>query len=66
MLKLNLLSVVLRRRPYTRYEKAVHKYHTLLNRNLDLLQPNKFWMTDITYIPIPDSMLYMYAVLVYA
>ena len=63
MRKLNLLSVVRRRRPYTRYQKAVHKYPNLLNRNFDQLQPNKFWVTDITYIPIPGSMLYMCAVL---
>ena len=63
MRKLNLLSVVRRRRPYTRYHKAVYKYPNLLNRNFDQLQPNKFWVTDITYIPIPGSMLYMCAVL---
>ena len=27
------------------------------------LQPNRFWVTDITYIPIPGGMLYMCAVL---
>ena len=63
MRKLNLLSVVRRRRPYTRYQKAVHKYPNLLNRDFDQLQPNKFWVTDITYIPIQGSMLYMCAVL---
>jgi len=63
MRKLNLLSVVRRRRPYTRYQKAVHKYPNLLNRDFDQLEPNKFWVTDITYIPIPRSMLYMCAVL---
>ena len=35
MRKLNLLSVVRRRRPYTRYHKAVHKYPNLLSRNFD-------------------------------
>ena len=30
MRKLNLLSVVRRRRPYTRYQQAVHKYPNLL------------------------------------
>ena len=63
MRKLNLLSVVRRRRPYTRYQKAVHKYPNLLNRDFDQIQPNRFWVTDITYIPIPGSMLYMCAVL---
>ena len=27
------------------------------------LQPNRFWVTDITYIPIPGGMLYMCAAL---
>ena len=32
MRKLNLLSVIRRRRAYTRYQQAVHKYPHLLNR----------------------------------
>lgn len=53
MRKLNLLSVVRRRRPYTRCQQAVHKYPNLLNRCFDQVKPNQFWVTDITYIPIP-------------
>ena len=52
-----------RRRPYTRYQQAVHRYPNLLDRNFDQAKPNQFWVTDITYIPIPGSMLYMCAVL---
>ena len=63
MRRLNLLSVVRCRRPYTRYRQAVHKYSNLLNRRFDQPRPNQFWVTDITYIPIPGSMLYMCAVL---
>ncbi len=63
MRKMSLLSVVRRRRPYTRYQQAVHKYPNLLNRCFDQAKPNHFWVTDITYIPIPGSMLYMCAVL---
>ena len=63
MRKLNLLSAVRRRRAYTRYQRAIHKYPNLLNRQFDQLKPNRFWVTDITYIPIPGSMLYMCAVL---
>lgn len=63
MRKLNLLSVVRRRRFYTRYQQAVHKYPNLLNRCFDQVKPNQFWVTDITCIPIPGSMLYMCAVL---
>ena len=63
MRKLSLLSVVRRRRPYTHYQQAVHKYPNLLNRYFDQVKPNQFWVTDITYIPIPGSMLYLCAVL---
>ena len=63
MRKLNLLSVIRRCRPYTRYQQAVHKYPNLLDRNFDQAKPNQFWVTDITYIPIPGNMLYMCAVL---
>lgn len=63
MRKLNPLSVIRRRRPYTHYQQAVHKYPNLLERNFDQAKPNQFWVTDITYIPIPGSMLYMRAVL---
>lgn len=38
-------------------------YPNLLNRCFDQAKPNQFWVTDITYIPIPGSMLYMCAVL---
>lgn len=46
MRKLNLLSVVRRRRPYTRYQQAVHKYPNLLKRCFDQVKPNQFWVTD--------------------
>ena len=63
MRKLNLLSAIRRRRHYTRYQQAIHKYPNLLNRSFDQAKPNQFWVTDITYIPISDAMLYMCAVL---
>ena len=61
--KLNLLSVIRRSRPYTRYQQAIHKYPNLLNRSFEQATPNQFWVTDITYIAIPGKMLYMCAVL---
>ena len=63
MRKLSLLSVIRRRKPYTRHQQAIHKYPNLLNRCFDQAKPNQYWVTDITYIPIPGSMLYMCAVL---
>lgn len=62
MRKYNLLSVVRRRRPYMHYQRALHKYPNLLNRQFDQLQPNRFWVTDITYIPTAHGMVYMCAV----
>ena len=63
MRKLDLLSQIRRRRKYSQYQQAVHKYPNLLQRAFDQSSPNKFWVTDITYIPIPNKMLYMCAVL---
>lgn len=63
MRKLDLLAQIRRRRPYTNYKQAIHKYPNLLNRAFEQNTPNKFWVTDITYIPTPNGMLYMCAVL---
>ena len=63
MRKLDMLSQIRRRMPYTRYKQEAFKYKNLLNRQFQQEQPNKFWVTDITYIPIPGKMLYMCAVL---
>lgn len=62
MRKYDLLSKVRRRRPYMRYQKALHKYPNLLNREFDQVLPNQFWVTDITYIPTAKGMVYMCAV----
>ena len=63
MRKLSLLSAVRSRRPYTRYQQAVHKYPNLLDRCFDQAKLNQFWVTDITYISTPNGMLYMCVVL---
>ena len=63
MRKLDMLSQIRRRTSYTRYKREVFRYKNLLNRQFQQKQPNKFWTTDITYIPIPGKMLYMCAVL---
>ena len=63
MRKLDMLSQIRRRTPYTRYKQDAFKYKNLLNRQFQQKQANKFWVTDITYIPIPGRMLYMCAVL---
>ena len=62
MRKYSLLSQIRRTRAYTHYQQAVHKYPNLLNRQFEQLLPNRFWVTDITYIPTPQGMRYMCAV----
>lgn len=62
MRKYDLLSQVRRRRPYMRYQRALHKYPNLLNRQFEQTKPNQFWVTDITYIPTAHGMVYMCAV----
>lgn len=63
MRKLDLLSQVRRRRPYVHYQRAIHQYPNLLNRSFDQPLPNRFWVTDITYIPTAKGMVYMCAVM---
>ena len=61
--KLDLLSQVRRRKPYQHYQQAVHKYPNLLQRAFAQPFPDRFWVTDITYIPTAKGMVYMCAVL---
>lgn len=63
MRKLDLLAQIRRRKPYMQYKQSVYKYSNLLNRQFNQSAPNKFWATDITYIPTAGGMLYMCAVI---
>lgn len=63
MRKTNLLAQIRRRRTYTQLKQRVYKYPNLLQRAFEQCQPNRFWVTDITYIPTPQGMLYLCAVL---
>ena len=63
MRRYDLLSQIRRVRPYMRYQKALHKYPNLLDRQFEQLQPNRFWVTDITYIHTSKGMVYMCAVM---
>ena len=55
----DLLSQIRRHRPYVHYKQAVHKYPNLLQRTFEQPLPNRFWVTDITYIPTTKGMLYL-------
>ena len=63
MRRYDLLSKIRRVRPYMQYQKALHKYPNLLNRQFEQISPNRFWVTDITYIPTAKGMVYMCAVM---
>lgn len=63
MRKLDLLSQVRRRKTYRNYQQAIHKYPNLLQRVFTQPLPNRFWVTDITYIPTSSGMVYMCAVI---
>ena len=63
MRRYDLLSKIRRVRPYMQYQKALHKYPNLLDRQFEQVSPNRFWVTDITYIPTAKGMVYMCAVM---
>ena len=50
-------------KPYQHYQQAVHKYPNLLQRVFAQPFPDRFWVTDITYIPTAKGMVYMGTVL---
>lgn len=58
MQKYNLVSVV-RRKRYQKYEKNLHRYDNLLNRNFHADRPNQKWVTDISYIRTGQGFLYL-------
>ena len=62
MRTLGIQSVSRRRRPYTHYSEAIHRYENLLNRDFKASHPNKKWVTDITYIHTNQGVLYLSAI----
>lgn len=62
MRKYDLMSVIRRRKPYTVYKQAIHKYTNELKRQFTQPAPNRFWVTDITYIHTSKGFVYMCAV----
>lgn len=58
MRKYGLLSEV-RRRRWQNCGQSIHHYDNILNRNFKIKQPNKKWVTDISYIPTAQGFLYL-------
>lgn len=62
MKKLGIQSVARRRRAYTHYSNAIHRYENVLNRDFKAERPNQKWATDITYIHTQQGVVYLAAI----
>lgn len=62
MKKLGIQSVARRRRSYTHYSEAIHRYENTLNREFRAEQSNQKWVTDITYIHTQQGVVYLSAI----
>ena len=58
MRKYGLLSEV-RRKRWQHCGQSIHRYANILNRSFEAEQPNKKWVTDISYIPTAQGFLYL-------
>ena len=56
--KYGLLSEV-RRKRWQGCGQSIHRYANILNRDFNAQQPNKKWVTDISYIPTAQGFLYL-------
>ena len=59
MKKYELLSEIRRRRKWRQLGQQIHKYENLLNRNFQADEPNRKWVTDISYIHTKEGVLYL-------
>ncbi len=51
------------RRPRTTIPHPEHRVYPYLLRSLTITRPNQVWATDITYIPMRRSFLYLVAIM---
>ena len=63
MRKIDALAQIRRRKAYTSGKENVHRYENILKRQFAQTEPNRFWATDITYIPTRKGMAYLCAVI---
>lgn len=59
MRKYELLSEIRRRKKWTQMGRQLHKYENLLNRQFHADEPNRKWVTDISYIHTGEGVLYL-------
>jgi transposase InsO family protein len=58
----NLLSVIRRRKPFKYKPNGNLRYENVLNREFHANFPNEKWVTDISYIIVPEGTLYLSAI----
>ena len=61
MNKLNLHSIVRKRKPYKKCNELeiYHRYENVLNRDFTATRPNQKWVTDVTYIATQQGWGYL-------
>lgn len=59
MKKYDLLAEIRRPRKWVQMGQQVHKYENLLSRDFRADQPNRKWVTDISYIHTGEGILYL-------
>jgi transposase InsO family protein len=58
----NLLSVIRRKKPFHYKPNGNLRYENLMNRQFSAEKPNQKWVTDISYIIVPEGTLYLSAI----
>ena len=61
MQKMGLQALYPRSRP--KYERHNHKIYPYLLKEVQIVQPNQVWSTDITYLPLQHGFMYLVAVI---
>ena len=59
MKKYGILSEIRRKRKWQNLGQQIHRYKNLLNRQFFADEPNRKWVTDITYIHTKEGVLYL-------
>lgn len=58
----NLLSVIRRKKPFRYVPNGNLRYDNVMNREFSAEKPNEKWVTDISYIIVPEGTLYLSAI----
>lgn len=58
----NMLSVIRRKKPFNYKPNGNLRYENVMNREFSADRPNQKWVTDISYIIVPEGTLYLSAI----